>query len=186
MWEPMGAEERLKEWGREKFYPGWAEPTPSAALGRMMDVGKDKRRAQARRIRQLLDRYVFFRKTNREPIACHETRGIRMENIVIDGETTVCPPDGGMGAMVERMASAIERSHRCRAVGELLDRMPRDMFTIAYETYGNCASPRDVPNTAQGAARRIGISERTYFTRKKQMLRWLSEQLGITAEQRAA
>jgi hypothetical protein len=177
----MGAEERLIEWAKEKFYPGWAEPSPSAVLGRMMDEGRDSRRkTQRQRMLKLLQRALDrFRVGRSNPVPCKESRGVRMEVVVLDGESTVCPPDGGIGRMIERMAASIERSHRCREVGETLDLMPRDLFLVVHHTYGNCATPREIPRQARAAWESIGVSKATYFRRKREMLAWLGERLGI-------
>lgn len=182
----MTAEERLLEWAKDKFYPGWEEPSPSAVLGRLMDEGRDERRKRnTLRLRLLgrLERIVARLRTQQVP--CKETRGVRMEIVVLGGESTVCPPDGGMGAMVERMASAIDRSHRCRQIGELLDLMPRDLFAVVHYTYGNCPNPREIPRTAAAAWGMIGISKATYFRRKREMLDWLSERLGLVVSKAA-
>lgn len=179
------AEGRLIEWARYKFYPGWEEPSPSAVLGRLMDEGRDNRRRSFKGRMRLLRMLVKRLGARPGPIPCKETRGVRMELVVYKGKSYMCPPDGGAGKMVERMAAAIDKSHRCRQVGEMLDLMPRDLFLIVHHTYANCPNPREIPRAAEEAWTAIGISKATYFRRKRQMLEWLAERLGLVVPQAA-
>lgn len=172
-------EKRLIEWGKEKFYPGWEEPSPSAVLARVMEEGRDARRkTNARRVRQLRD---AAGRRERDTVPCKETRGVRMEVIQADedGPVAVCPPDGNAARLVEKYASSIERMVRCRVLGEKLDMMPRILFLIVWHTYGNCVVPGEVPREAKEAANSIGISRATYFRRKGEMLDWLARELGL-------
>jgi hypothetical protein len=72
----------------------------------------------------------------------------------------------------------IERTARCRQVGALILLMGEDMRTVVRVTY-ECATPTDVPREACEAANMMGVSERTYFRRKSEMLDWLAERLGL-------
>src|SRR5690349_12134678 len=172
-------EERLVEWAKEKFYPGWEEPSPSAVLGRLMDEGRDERRKRNSRLWRVVRKALDNLRGGAIP--CKETRGVRMEIIVLDGDSTACPPDGGAGAMIERMAKSIERSRRCRELGELLDLMPRNLYVVVHHTYANCAAPVEIPRRAEEAWRAIGVSKATCFRRKGEMLQWLGVRLGLEA-----
>jgi hypothetical protein len=180
-------EKRLIEWGEEKHYPGWDIPAPTGgALGRLIDEGKDERLKATRRkdakFRKTLAKIgikLGRRRKSDLSMPCKESRVGRMEILTEDGESFATPPDGGLGQMVDRMAKSIERSARCRQVGECLDMMPEDMRTVVRVTYGECATPMEVPREAGEAANMMGVSERTYFRRKSEMLDWLAERLGL-------
>jgi hypothetical protein len=169
------AERRLIEWGEDKHYPGWDIPAPTGgALGRLIDEGKDERLKGTRR------KDAKFRKAmSAMGIKLGRRRKDRsMEILTHEGQSFPSVPDGGLGAMVDRMASVIERTARCRQVGALILLMGEDMRTVVRVTY-ECATPNDVPREACEAANMMGVSERTYFRRKSEMLDWLAERLGL-------
>lgn len=175
----MDAEERLEEWARNRHYPAWEMPSPISVLQRLVEEGRDERlkkqRRSQRRLRMLVGKVSKGRMLDRIP--CKESSGVRMEIVVVEGLATACPPDGGIGRMVERMAGAIDRSRRCREMDELFGTMAEDMRTVARVSYRDCASPRDVPRDPEASAGIIGCSLRTYFYRKKALLEWLSLRL---------
>lgn len=91
--------------------------------------------------------------------------------------------DGGAGALVDRLWYALMVSNRCRETAEaivMMSKESRDVIDATYRVY----SPRDLPRSAAGAAEILGISERTYWTRKKKMLAEFAEK--IAPSQKAA
>lgn len=180
------AHERLVEWGEEKFYPGWDTPHQTV-LGRLVDEGRDerlkaRRRKDAKFVRRMKQLGVMVKKKRGavlQVVQCKESRVGRMEMLTHEGESFSAVPDGGLGAMVDRMAGSIERSRRCREVGEFVDLMPEDMRAIVRAAYGTCATPNDVPRVDCEAANVMGMALRTYERRKAEMLAWLSERLGL-------
>jgi len=179
--------ERLVEWGEEKFYPGWDQARPGV-LGRMIDEGRDERvKAQRRRdakFRRQLKRLGIRVKKQRgsasmRVVQCKESHLGRMEILTHAGESFSAVPDGGLGEMIDRMAGSIERSRRCREVGELVDLMPEDLRMVAQAAYGTCATPVDVPREDEEAAEKLRMALRTYERRKAEMLNWLAERLGL-------
>lgn len=176
------AHERLIEWGIEKFYPGWDTPH-AGVLGRLIDEGRDERmkRADAKFKRRLKRLGIKAKKDGGSfrVLPCKESHVGRMDILTHRGESFPSVPDGGLGEMVDRMAGSIERSRRCRDVGELVDMMPEDMRAIVRAAYGACATPNDVPREDDEAARQLGMALRTYERRKAEMLAWLSERLGL-------
>lgn len=187
-------EKRLMEWGRELFYPGWDMPqTTGGVLGRLMEEGNDDRvkRRRGRSKVLALQQRLSRRKTGVDRVVpCKETGGVHMEIVALDGDSVACPPDGGMGLMyglmVERMAKSLERRDRCKEVSDLLAMMPSDGRAVVRVTYQEVAGPNEVGREGGEAARMLGISERTYWSRKKAMLEWLGERLAATAQQRRA
>lgn len=166
------ARDRLLEWAFEQFYPGWEVPTPSGAFAGMVNK---------RRRKTLLERLLWRRVWRSSPnhITCKETRSTKMELIVHDGGTAMCPPDGGLGRMVDRMAASIDRSKRAAEVGECLRFMPSDLRAIVRVRYEQVVNPRELPRQDVECIRMLNIPERTYFYRKKAMLTWLGRRLGI-------
>lgn len=182
------AHERLVEWGEEKFYPGWEHSRPGV-LGRLIDEGRDERvKAQRRRdarFRRQLKRLGIRVKKKRgggsslRVVPCKEPHVGRMEILTHAGESFSAVPDGGLGEMVDRMAGSIERSRRCREVGELVDVMPDDLRLVVNAAYGTCATPMDVPRADAEAAEKLRMALRTYERRKADMLDWVAERLGL-------
>lgn len=180
----MNAEERLIEWGRELFYPGWDIPCATGgALGRMADLGNDHRvRGRKSLFARALAR-IQRRKASLRAVPCKETVGIRMEIVTVDGESTACKPDGGMttmyGLMIDRMAKSLALRDRCKEISELLAMMPADSRAVVRVTYQEVAGPNEVGREGVEAAAMLKISERTYWRRKAEMLEWLSVELGL-------
>lgn len=177
----MNAEERLLEWAHENFYPGWAEPSPSGTLAAIAGRRPATRGAMADYARQRA-----LQRQSENPVVCKETRSTRMELVTHEGDSVLCPPDGGLGAMVDRMAASIDRSRRCREVGELLAMMPRDLWGVVDVTYRSVMNPREIPREAEEAWRMLQISRATYFRRKRAMLVWLGYRLGMAVDQEQA
>ena len=100
------------------------------------------------------------------------------------GRRTDTQSDGGMGAMVDRMAYAIEQDCRCREVRDLIARMPEDMLSFVKSTY--IGHWRDVPRQGKAAAQIMGVSMPTYWRRKVIVMRWLSDKLDIFVTHRKA
>lgn len=93
--------------------------------------------------------------------------------------------DGGMAAMIDRMADGIAKDRRCADVREACLVMPSKLLVIVDVTFRNCASGRDVPRDSSAAADMAGLSRATYFRRKREMLDWLAEELCIYAKMAA-
>lgn len=181
------AHERLIEWGEEKFYPGW-DTARSGVLGRLADEGRDERlkaqrKRDARFRRQMKRMGVRIKKRRNsaafQVVACKESHVGRMDILTHAGESFSAVPDGGLGDMIDRMAGSIERSRRCRELGEVVDLMPEDLRAVVYATYGTCATPNDVPREDHEAAAVMRMALRTYERRKAEALAWLSERLGL-------
>lgn len=100
------------------------------------------------------------------------------------GRRTDVQSDGGLGAMIDRMAYAIERDNRCCELRELVNQMPTDMLTFIKATY--IGHWRDVPRTGKTAAQIMGVSMPTYWRRKVIVMRWLERKLDIFAPVRKA
>ncbi len=169
---------RLVQWGRDKFYPGWAEPSPSAVLGRLMDEGRDER---SRRYRGRTKLMALMRRIGGAgQMPCKETRGIRMELLVYQGGTVMCRPDGGMSEMVVRMAGAIERSRECREIGEVLVQLQdynQKLWHVVRETYRDAMNPSEIPRRGAGAAQLLKIAESTYWARRKKAQAWIGRRV---------
>lgn len=179
----LDAEDRLIEWGRELFYPGWDMPAPTGgAIGRLADTGRDERvKGRKSRLARAIDR--LMRRSKRHAVPCKETAGVRMEIVTYGGDSVACPPDGGMGTMyglmIERMARSLERRDRCKEISELLAFMPAEGRAVVRVTYQEVAGPNEVGREGKEASRMLGIAERTYWRRKAAMLDWLEERLGL-------
>lgn len=173
----MTAEERLEEWARNLHYPAWEIPSPPSTLQRLVDEGRDERLKKRNRRLALEKRLARRKRGFDNMVPCKETVGVRMEIVTTDGDSVACPPDGGLGRMVERMAGAIDKSNRCCEVRDLLEVMPADLRALVDVTYRNCASPRDVPRSPEASANMLGCSVRTFFRRKAEVLEWLDAQL---------
>jgi hypothetical protein len=171
--------ERLVLWGKDKFYPGWPEPTPSALLVRLMDEGRDERRKRyAGRVKtiEMLKRKGVGLRT----VQSKESQGVRMELVVLDGETTACPPDGGVQDLVKRWSRSVDVSTACREVGQQLVHLQdfsQDLWDIVRVTYRDAMNPGELPRKGWHAASLLKISERTYWTRRKQALFWLGQRV---------
>lgn len=175
----MNAEKRLLEYCRWLQEPGVNYmPASSGALARLADEGRDSRR-------KALQRGIRSRQgpTSRE-IRSKETGGVRMEIVVQDGDSVACPPDGGMGAMVDRMFYAIQRDSRCKELADLILVMPLEHSATVQCTY--IGHWRDVPRTGKAAAGLLGVSMPTYWKRKARLLAWLAERLDIYESRKAA
>lgn len=171
---------RLVQWGRDKFYPGWAEPSPSAVLGRLMDEGRDDRFKRFRNRSHVvaLLRRAAGRTLRQMP--CKETRGVRMELVVHDGQTVMCPPDGGAAALVVRYEQAIIRSRECRDVGELLVKLQnydQRLWHVIRVTYRDAMRPIEIPRKGSGAAELLNIAPSTYWDRRKKAQAWIGRRL---------
>lgn len=101
-------------------------------------------------------------------------------------------PDGGLGALIDRLApkegmiDGISLDRRCAEVREAYYRMPPQFSKIVEATYLNWPSKRD-PRSWQAAVEKSRLSQATYFRRKKAMLEWLTDYLCIPkSEARAA
>lgn len=166
---------RLIWWGREKFYPGWEEPTPSAVIARMIAEGRDKRRRL--KWRRIIDRQQRLR-----TVPCKETRGVKMELFVHKGATMMCAPDGGCMTLLLRKMHSIERSTLCRIVGELLVELQdhnQDLWHAVRVTYRDAMNPAEIPRSGKGAAEQLSIAPSTYWLRRKEALTWLAFRLPL-------
>lgn len=171
--------QRLKQWGRDKFYPGWAEPSPSAVLGRLMDEGRDSR---LKRYRGRVQLVALLRRAGAalKQVPCKETRGVKMELVVHEGETVMCPPDGGVNATLARYAGAVRVSRECREVGELLVQLQdhnQKLWHVIRVTYRDAMTPAEIPRTGEGAAAMLNIAPSTYWIHRKKALSWLGRRL---------
>lgn len=179
---PVNAEQRLIEWAKEKHSPGWDIPCATGgALGRLADDGRDERMKKRKyRNRTLaLERRLARKRLGLRTVPCKETAGIRMEIVTVDGDSVACPPDGGMGAMVERMAASIEMSNRCRVLGEIIEMMPLDLLSFVRATYYDCVGVNEIPRPYKEAMRMMGVEKSVYFERKAKTLEWITERLGL-------
>lgn len=102
---------------------------------------------------------------------------------IIDG--VPCTPDGGVGAMVDRMYMAVTRSRECREVGEWLESVPEFYRELVKTAYIRIGLREDAP-TAEQAAKRIGISRASYFRHKRKVLLSLAAYLCLAPEAAAA
>lgn len=91
--------------------------------------------------------------------------------------STAQQSDGGIGAMVDRMAGAIERDKRCREVNEAVYNAPDDHFAVVQATYG--IQWRDAPRSFREAANIMGINFASYRWRRLKAFRWLQHRLNI-------
>lgn len=182
--------ERMVEWGRDRHYPMFDVPLPTSALQRMVEDGRDdriKRRGkQDRRTAKIRDALGIarLRGKKRGALPCKESTGVRMEIVTVDGQSVACPPDGGAGAMIERMASSIERANNTREINRVLPDMPEDMLTFVRCTYV-AGHPGDVPKEWDVASAAMGCSKSAYYRRREKALTWLAEALSIPLEKAA-
>jgi len=96
--------------------------------------------------------------------------GIKPDIIVIDGEATMCRPDGGLAALAEQMGREIARDNRCRDILDLLHYLPDHHRDVMKATY--VAPARDVPRSARAAAKLLGVTRDQYGERKAALLGW--------------
>lgn len=158
----------LIEWGLEHFYPGWAEASPSSALARYAG-----RRPSSR----ALALKPYLEQEYDDPVPCHESRSARMELFVHDGDAMMCKPDGGALHGYLKLNAAIERSRRCRVLGELLDLMPRQLWNIVRVKYRDCTRPMEIPRGDVQCLGILNIPERTFYYRKRAAFIWLDTRL---------
>lgn len=178
----MNAERRLIEYCQWLQEPGLnCLPASSGALARLADEGKDSRRHRGDALRRGIR---GRRGPGSREIRSKETGGVRMEIVVHDGDSVACPPDGGMGAMVDRMFYAIQKDNRCKEIAAIVGAMPADHLTIVQCTY--IGHWRDVPRSSRAAAGILGVSHATYWRRKQRLLDWLAEKLDISEHRKAA
>lgn len=104
--------------------------------------------------------------------------------VEVEGETTPCMPDGGVGDMVGRMAGAIAHDRRCVEIRFALERMPADLWVIVKETYIGY-NARDIPRRATEAAALLHMTIEAYRHRKRKMLAWLERDLCIVRDEAA-
>lgn len=93
-------------------------------------------------------------------------------------------PDGGLGALIDRLApkegqvDGIALDRRCAEVREAYYRMPPEFSLIVDATYRGWPSKRD-PRSWQASVAKSGLKQATYFRRKRAMLEWLESYLCI-------
>jgi hypothetical protein len=177
---PKTAEERLIEWAKDLHFPDINVFPSMTSLGRLVtEVAFDEKFRKGLRKR---NRDAARRKSKARTVIAKETAGVRME--IIDG--VPCKPDGGQMRLLVRKFGAIEKSIRCRQVGHAFyNDMPGPMKEFVRVSYYDCAHYRDIPREAEGSAKMLGVSIRTYFRRKAEMLEWLRVNLGMPAEEEA-
>lgn len=86
--------------------------------------------------------------------------------------------DGGLGAMIDRMASAIERDNRCREIQEAVGELPVDYQSFVRVTYES-TSPKDIPRRPKSAACILGCTVDEYYERRTALFAWLDAHLEI-------
>lgn len=77
------------------------------------------------------------------------------------------------------VAEGMERDRRCAEVREACYRMPYKLALIVDATYRGWPSAKD-PRSWKSAVEQSGLSQATYFRRKKEMLVWLADYLCIS------
>lgn len=87
---------------------------------------------------------------------------------IIDG--VPCRPDGGVGALAERLGRDIARDNRCRDIHDLIQYLPahhREVMAAAF-----VGERREVPRSVRSAADRLGIKRSEFCERKAALLAW--------------
>lgn len=98
------------------------------------------------------------------------------------GHRTDTQSDGGVGAMVDRMAKVVAKASRCRDVRMLVERLERSArdherqhYAIIEATY---MGPW-VPRSERGAAEHMHIARNTYRKRRDAMLAYVTYHLDL-------
>lgn len=147
------AESRLQDWADELHYPGFSAWPSQNMLERLRT---DRRNAAP-----------GVQPGDYEIIDPEEDEG---------GPSVAVVKDGGVGAMVDRMHKSIKKANDCEEVQRAVERMPDYYQTFLRATYVRY-SPREDHVTAEEAAKRLGVAERTYYRDKRRVLLYIACQL---------
>lgn len=97
-----------------------------------------------------------------------------------DGEPVAVPPDGGIGARIDRWARGIDRDNRCtfikRMLRSLRDDEPDLHATFDAIYHGEWFQPI---RTERGAAEDLGVTRHELRQRRPAMLEWFAERLRV-------
>lgn len=85
--------------------------------------------------------------------------GIRYELIEVDGESVMCPPDGGLSRAVERQAADLLHDIRCRETHAAVSMLPDAMRRTIIAVY--VVPAREQPRSARRAAEKLSINHKT-------------------------
>lgn len=91
--------------------------------------------------------------------------GIRYELIEVDGDSVMCPPDGGLSREVERRARELAHDIRCRETHAAVSMLPDDLRLTIIHVY--VVPVREEPRSMRAAAKRLGVSDKTIGARLK-------------------
>lgn len=151
-------ESRLKEWALWRLEPGLS-CFPQATVQHRIMVEQENAGARA--------------------------DGVQMQVIGEDetGPEAICPPDGGVGAMVDRMAGAIVRDRRCAEIQKAFIQMP-DAYQLIVRSLYFCEHPRDIPRSWKAAAQMIELKEHEFRAVRERMIGWLEGNLCIATSRR--
>lgn len=140
--------------------------TPQERIDEWCEWNHEKHYALAPRSQSVMQRMVEERENA-------GARGSGFAYTMIDD--TPCRPDGGVGAMIDRMYGSLKWDERCREVQDAYDAMPIAMRAIVQARY--VGHWRDTPRSHRDAADIIGLDHVTFFDQHKAMLKWLGERL---------
>ena len=146
----MSIESRLIEYGKSLLEPGQESYMPAATVLHRVKVMQENSGARP----------------------C----GFAYDMIEVEGENVACMPDGGLGAMVERMAASIEHGRRCAEMAEAVLSLPPDYMTFVQTVY--CGpSMRDIPRKPKATMDMLKITPRAYYWRRDKLFAWLEDRL---------
>lgn len=169
------AEWQLKDWARSLHY---GVEVSSTVLQHLLEEGRDERtRVLRRRGRPTIPR------KSRKPLTARgkESRFAGVKWVTHDGVAFASTPDGGAGALVDRLYFASIKAQRRQRVADAVERMPDDMRHLITLGWERCASALEVPREAAETAKLLGVSMSTYHRRKREMLAWLARELGLAS-----
>lgn len=178
------AEQRLIQWAKDQHFEPMNVFPAATSIGRMMsEVAFDDRFKRARFMRlkvRAIDRKLGLRKRARkQTVTCKSSMGVRMEIVETDGDSVACPPDGGVAALVERLAKSLFRGRENDEVRDAYAVMPAAHMLIARAAYYERARYERIPRDPDVVAAELGFSRATYFRRRAAMLDWLAGALTL-------
>ena len=90
--------------------------------------------------------------------------GIKYDLLEVDGDVFMCPPDGGMGDMVDRAGSALAHDLRCRLFADAVANLPAQQRAAIITMY--VVPLREDPRSIREVARQL---EKDYSTVKESL-----------------
>lgn len=109
-------------------------------------------------------------------------KGIRYDVITTeeDPEVTLCPPDGGLGELIERKGRLLEHHMRCQEMATAIHQMPWQYREAIHAMYH--VAVREKYRTFGEAARKFGKPKGTYQLILTSAYGWLEAKLCMPAD----